>query len=389
MMRPELRSGSTSILRPLTAQRGFTLVELMIASLIAIIISGMMFSVFNSQERSSIRIESRALMQDQLRMALSVITRQVRMAGYGIGSELVGSVARGAPALEYCTSCGSVAGTDQLLVMYRNPLYEFRLDWARYQLDSTLSLCGTNRLYPDRPILQYPEAMDNDMRLFKDDYLACSDESVSRPRRYSIFKVSAPVLVWQRNGTPPGVINVAANAVPYTPNHCTSSTDSFPIRMICGHMTGTTLAFYVFEDTLYMDDDGDARSTGLTFPLAMPDPSTTDDIALATGIEDFQVAACVASSTDAIEVGKASASCMASPSSPNWIPAAQNSRDNTVVALRVTLVARGEADKQGSRSGSVPISVEDHAVTAPADSSPRLSQSVIIQLPNLYAVKTF
>lgn len=370
-------------------QQGFSLVELMIASVIAVIISGMMFSVFNSQERSSIRIESRALMQDQLRMALSVLTRQVRMAGYGIGTELVGSVARGAPALQYCTNCGAVPGTDQLLVMYRNPLYEFRLDWARYQLDNSLSLCGNNRLYPDRPILQYPEATDNDMRLFKDDYLACSDESAARPRRYSVFKVATPVLTWLRNGTPPGAINIAANSVPYASGHCTSTTDTFPIRMICGHMTGSTLAFYVADDTLYMDDDGDARTASLTLPLTMPDPSTTDDIALATGIEDFQVAACVASSADPLDVGLASASCLASPSSPSWVAASQNSRDNTVVALRVTLVARGEADKQGSRAGSAPIPVEDHAVTAPADTSPRLSQSVIIQLPNLYVVKTF
>lgn len=65
-----------------TAQSGFTLVELMIAMVVAIIMGGAMVANYVSQQRSSTIVREVAQLQQQLRGAMYILEHDIRVAGY-------------------------------------------------------------------------------------------------------------------------------------------------------------------------------------------------------------------------------------------------------------------------------------------------------------------
>jgi type IV pilus assembly protein PilW len=65
---------------------GFTLVELLVAMAISGIIAGAIFTAFLSQQRSYLAQEQVSEVQQNLRAALDIMTRDIRMAGYSRGA---------------------------------------------------------------------------------------------------------------------------------------------------------------------------------------------------------------------------------------------------------------------------------------------------------------
>ena len=61
---------------------GFTLVELLVAMAISLIVMGSIYSVYRSQQKSYIAQEQVAMMQQNLRAGMTMMTRDIRMAGY-------------------------------------------------------------------------------------------------------------------------------------------------------------------------------------------------------------------------------------------------------------------------------------------------------------------
>jgi type IV pilus assembly protein PilW len=61
---------------------GFTLVELMIAMVISAIVMAAIYSVYYTQQKSYLAQEQVAAMQQNLRAGMSIMTRDIRMAGY-------------------------------------------------------------------------------------------------------------------------------------------------------------------------------------------------------------------------------------------------------------------------------------------------------------------
>ncbi len=65
--------------------KGFTLIELLIAMAISGIVAGAIFTAFKSQQKSYLIQDQVAEMQQNLRAAMDIIARDVRMAGFGFG----------------------------------------------------------------------------------------------------------------------------------------------------------------------------------------------------------------------------------------------------------------------------------------------------------------
>ena len=65
-------------------ERGFSLVEMLISMVIAIIMVAVMYSFFTNQHRTYVVQDNVADMQQNARMALLTVFRNVRMAGYGV-----------------------------------------------------------------------------------------------------------------------------------------------------------------------------------------------------------------------------------------------------------------------------------------------------------------
>ena len=64
-------------------ERAFTLVELMIAMAVGLVLLAAVYSVFNLQNKELSKQEQIAVMQDNARMAMEMMTRDITMAGYG------------------------------------------------------------------------------------------------------------------------------------------------------------------------------------------------------------------------------------------------------------------------------------------------------------------
>ena len=63
-------------------QKGFTLIELLIAMLISGMVMAAIYTVFNSQRKSYYVQDQVAEMQQNLRSALDMVSRDVRMTGF-------------------------------------------------------------------------------------------------------------------------------------------------------------------------------------------------------------------------------------------------------------------------------------------------------------------
>ncbi len=70
---------------------GFTLVELMVAMAISLLVIGSIYSVYRSQQKSYLVQEQVAAMQQNLRAGMTMITRDIRMAGYNPPSSTLAS----------------------------------------------------------------------------------------------------------------------------------------------------------------------------------------------------------------------------------------------------------------------------------------------------------
>jgi len=61
---------------------GFTIVELLVAMAISLVVMGSIYSVYRSQQKSYLVQEQVAVMQQNLRAGMTMLTRDIRMAGY-------------------------------------------------------------------------------------------------------------------------------------------------------------------------------------------------------------------------------------------------------------------------------------------------------------------
>jgi type IV pilus assembly protein PilW len=93
------------------SERGFTIVELMIAMLLGIILIGVVITMFIENRRSFTRDESIMRMQDDARQAMRELSNDLSMAGFWADLMLPGSVVADG-SLAVGTDCGPAAVVD-------------------------------------------------------------------------------------------------------------------------------------------------------------------------------------------------------------------------------------------------------------------------------------
>ena len=94
------------------SDRGFTLVELMIAMAVGLVLLGAMYGVFTMHNKIFGTQEQIAEMQQTARTAMDMMTREIRMAGYDpLGSAGAGVVSAASNAINFTLDITDNAGT--------------------------------------------------------------------------------------------------------------------------------------------------------------------------------------------------------------------------------------------------------------------------------------
>jgi prepilin-type N-terminal cleavage/methylation domain-containing protein len=70
--------------KPVSSRRGFTIVELMVALVLSFILVGAIYGTFTSQQKAYTIQDQVAEAQQNARMAMNILVRDIRMAGYGM-----------------------------------------------------------------------------------------------------------------------------------------------------------------------------------------------------------------------------------------------------------------------------------------------------------------
>jgi prepilin-type N-terminal cleavage/methylation domain-containing protein len=350
-------------MRTPSPQRGFTLIELLITVALSALVGVLIYTVFINQTQAYRTQADMGSMQQNLRVAMEMLSRDLASAGFGLGQD---GTARGlegqdgddnAPiyAIRVRNDFPAGGGSDAVEIAMMNP---DRDTWG-FTRPGTRIPCDTNVITFDE---DYVTRAGNFATGTDNDTIICFNPSGDSGRGISY--------VWSVSG----VGDAGDGSVPVDVN--TSSSDftnlcqrALPDQMICG--PAQTVAYYIDRTSdsvgigsaalpvLYLVNDLIGLWSGAgTYP-------SNDDIPVALGIEDLQIEVCQGGVT-ATNCNEASGDAV----SASWGAGLDLSTGTweDVTSLRVHLVARTIRPDTSRATVSSPLDVDiDDGTTTSAD----------------------
>ena len=147
--------------RTLTRQ-GFTMIEMITAVAVSLIVVGGLYSLFNLQSKQFMYQDAQMNMHQNLRFAADIITRTVRLAGYGTGGATRGVLGWDGSSTSDDNTLpavvswdGGTTGTDAITLLYGDPTLEMNSSIL------TVETCSTSTLEFDMTMLNYANLIDN------------------------------------------------------------------------------------------------------------------------------------------------------------------------------------------------------------------------------------
>jgi len=278
-------------------QRGFTLIELMIAVALSTLVGILIYTVFINQTQAYRSQADMGTMQQNLRVGMEMLSRDISMAGYGLGNDGAAWGAHG-----HSSNFGAPTGADSdrlwgmwiaqdfpvgsghdaIELVMQNPS---RDTWA-WVMGQALD-CGTSAInFHDDWAAQ---ALQYDPAVGAADILCYHPHHRGKPGSF----------LWQVAGAgASGSVPVGTNA---QSDFTTQCQETLPQRMICAPLRW--VAYYIDDDA---SDGIGIGSAELPVLYYVPDVSrvvaTTgvyphiDDIPIALGVEDLQFEVCLGGS---------------------------------------------------------------------------------------------
>jgi prepilin-type N-terminal cleavage/methylation domain-containing protein len=302
-------------------RRAFTMLELMVSVSISTVLVMMMYGTFTMQTQQLRHQDMRMEMHQNGRFALEILTRSLRMAGFGSGAGFVyGALGNGGsgnslPAI--IPSDGGGSDTDAVTLVYMEP------SLVMNSQSSTLEACSTSSITFNPNFLDYYDRL---LQFKSGDLLMCQDyAAIGAPEAY-LWAITDDA-----SGTTPfGQISITASSESDYSTVCGSSENLSPV-MRCSK--GQVVTFYI-------DDEGDEKGPGSAkHPVLMMDLNdnypSNDDIPLVDNIEDLQLQYCIDDGTDTTSCNVLN----------KWVNSFTASSDITNLwATRVSLVVRSPKD---------------------------------------------
>ena len=264
---------------------GFTLVELMISVALSTLVSILIYTVFISQTQAFRAQADMGSMQQNLRVAMEMLTRDISTAGFGTGWD------------------GGSWGTGGHLGMASSPIYGLHVR-ENFQaegpdaveilmMDPDRTIWGTTDMAVRQPCSTTTITFHSDYPLAAAQYDASGVNS--RIMCFSPAVRGRPAsFVWEVDGQGTGfVVPVVANI---TNDFNAECPNNLPLMMICG--PPVYVAYYLDKNAT---DNVGIGGPKLPVLYYVPDVfashilggyPTVDDIPIALGIEDLQIQAC-------------------------------------------------------------------------------------------------
>ncbi len=266
---------------------GFTLVELVIAMVVTALMALAIFATFTAQNQLYRRQYDIGRTQQNLRLAMEIVAKDISMAGHGASvlGEFYGALPVGTPndplwtIIPYNDLNGD--GRDGITLHYLDPN---RDDWGF--VDRSEAGGGVASDYRcETTALRFtpttaPTAAQYDPTEERFDRIACASHSANTGLGVSY--------IWSVASVTGSIVSVVANTGTNDYDDYCVPGRGLPEEMTCSPLTSVTY---------YIDMDGDGNGVGSAdLPYLMlswdDDLDEGDDIPIAAGIEDLQIGYC-------------------------------------------------------------------------------------------------
>ncbi len=328
---------------------GFTLIELMIAVVIGAFVVSALYALFVGQMRQFMYQDLQMEMHQNMRLGMDILTRTVRMAGYGTGSPdgaytdgVFGDGGDNNAALSSIISYDGTGpnGADAITVVSMDPALVFDT------YETSPPPCGSTSLTVVPSVNDQQSKLE---QLSNGELLLCVDYAgIGHFTSY----------LWSMDGAPDaanGVVSIASGSTYADFETACPSTSNLPMIMTCSRAEVAT--FYIDANDSDGVGSGSADHPVLMMDLDFQSPDD-DDIPVVDNVEDFQVAYCLkpaGATTDCADGG------------PDWSDTIPAGSAKDVYMVRLSLVVRSSRpDLSGDYQGA-PLSVENNAPSATPD----------------------
>jgi len=265
--------------------RGFTMIELAISVAMATFVVMGLYGIFTMQSRQLLNQDLRMEMHQNARFALEILSRSVRMAGFGSRGSIVGEMGTGGDSNPQMVVVGydgfGSNGSDAITIAYMEPSLVMDTSY------STVEACSTSTLTFN------PNHLDNFDKLLQfraSDLLMCYDYAAIGTGTSFLWSITEDAA----SGTPFGTIGVDST-VATLGDFSTACPSGSNISPVIRCSKGQVMTFYI-------DDSADGIGPGSEdHPVLMMDLNNTfaaggannDDVPLVDNIEDMQFQYCV------------------------------------------------------------------------------------------------
>ena len=326
-------------------QAGFTLVELMIAIAVGAFVVSALYALFVGQMRQFLYQDLQMEMHQNMRLGMDILSRTVRMAGYGTGSVTLGLFGDGGDedaSLSAIMSYDGLGpgGSDAITVVSMDPALVFNTYEASPPPCSSTSLSVVPGVNDQATKLG---------QLLNGEALLCVDYAgIGQFTSYLFNLTSDPDAAG-------GVVTIAdGTAYADFANAC-GTENNLPMIMTCSRAEVAT--FYIDADDTDGVGAGSAEHPVLMMDLDFESPDD-DDIPVVDNVEDFQVAYCVKpviGTTDCADSGL------------DWVSSITTDQVADVYMVRMTMVVRSSRPDLARTYQGAPLSIENNTPAATAD----------------------
>jgi prepilin-type N-terminal cleavage/methylation domain-containing protein len=342
-------------------RHGFTLIEMMVAIAISSVTVTLLYNIFSAQTRQLVSQDLHMEMHQNLRFAADMITRTVRMAGYGTPGSVTGVMGASFPtagsqddALPVMMSWNndSITETDALTVVYADP--SLLMDTRNDVIES----CDATSLN-FRPLIQ--DHQEKLGQFAAGELIMCFDYADMSGMKSYMWELSADA------NTLTGEVPITANTAHLDYASACPDGQNLPPIMTCSK--AHVLTFYV-DDTA--DDGvgpGSAETPVLMLDLDMAWPDA-NDVPLVDHIEDLQFEYC-------LDDGGKDVDC---DLKHRWDDEFDSDDATWVWMVRTSLVARSSREELTGNYESIRPGLADHREMKESDATAHYRQTLVTEV---------